>query len=257
MAFGIISLCTSGTQTANNYLEQMLDVGAHVRESQYKTFLDFRKAGDKNVGFASSYDQRRSWYHPGLKIPVGERIAAWALGTQYGLDVRWEPPYLKEMKVEEDRIVLSFQVKGPLGTNPEGPIIGFAIAGADGKFQPAEADFLVAGKDDRGKPRRDSSRLVLTSPLVPKPIHYRYAWARNPHANLVSGWDKLPFATQRSDAWTLSDLYRAYVGKEPNNEIDKLEGHDTGELKKSLQAADLKRRLYEAKAFLEEHAGSD
>jgi sialate O-acetylesterase len=161
------------------------------------------------------------------------------------------------MKVEEDRIVLSFQVKGPLGTNPEGPIIGFAIAGADGKFQPAEADFLVAGKDDRGKPRRDSSRLVLTSPLVPKPIHYRYAWARNPHANLVSGWDKLPFATQRSDAWTLSDLYTAYTGKEPNNEIDKLEGHDTGELKKSLQAADLKRRLYEAKAFLEEHAGSD
>jgi sialate O-acetylesterase len=212
-----------------------------------------RKAGDKNVGFASSYDQRRSWYHPGLKVPVGERIALWALKTQYGLDVRWEPPYLKEMKVEEGRIVLAFQVKGPLGTNPEGSIVGFSIAGENGKFQPALAEFLVTGKDGNGKVRKDSSRLVLTSPLVPKPIHYRYAWARNPHANLVSGWDKLPFATQRSDSWTLSDLYTAFTGKETAKEIDKLEGHESGELKKALRAADLKRRLHEARALLEQY----
>jgi len=32
-----------------------------------------------------------------------------------------------------------------------------------------------------------------------------------------------------------------------------LQGDEMGELKKSLQAADLKRRLYEAKAFLKEH----
>ncbi|MFT7515305.1 MAG: sialate O-acetylesterase, partial [Candidatus Omnitrophota bacterium] len=126
MPFGIISLCTSGNQSADDYLEKMLDVGAYIREAQYKTFLDLRKAGDKNIGFASSFDQRRSWYHPGLKIPVGERIAAWAMKTQYDLDVRWEPPYLKEMKVEDDRLVLAFQVKGPLGTVPEGPIVGFA-----------------------------------------------------------------------------------------------------------------------------------
>ena len=256
LAFGIISLCTSGNQTADNYLEQMLDVGAYIREAQYKTYLNLRKAGDKNIGFASSYDQRRSWYHPGLKVPVGERIALWALKTQYVLDTRWEPPYLKDMKVESGRIVLAFQVKGPLGTNPEGPIVGFAIAGEDGKFQPALAEFLVTGKDGNGKVRKDSSRLVLTSPLVPKPIHYRYAWARNPHANLVSGWDKLPFATQRSDSWTLSDLYTAFTGKETANEIDKLEGHESGELKKALQAADLKRRLHEARKFLQQHEKS-
>ena len=253
MAFGIISLCTAGNQTADNYLEQMIDVGANIREAQYKTYLELREAGDKNIGFASSYDQRRGWYHPGLKIPVGERIAAWALKTQYGLDVRWEPPYLKDMKVEDGRLVLAFEVKGPLGTVPEGPIVGFAIAGEDGKFQPAQAEFLVTGKDKNGKVRRDSSRVVLTSPLVPKPIHFRYAWARNPHANLVSGWDKLPFATQRSDSWTLSDMYKAYTGKKPTNTIDKLEGNENGELKKALIAADLKRRLYEARAFLKQH----
>jgi len=253
MAFGIISLCTAGNQTADNYLEQMLDVGANIREAQYKTFLDLREAGDKNIGFASSYDQRRSWYHPGLKIPVGERIAAWALNTQYGFDVRWEPPYLKEMKVEDGRLVLAFDVKGPLGTSPEGPIVGFAIAGEGGKFQSAQAEFLMTGTDAQGKPRRDSTRLVLTSPLVPKPVHFRYAWARNPHANLVSGWDKLPLATQRSDSWTLTDMYKAYTGKDPINKIDKLEGNESAELKKALIAADLQRRLHEARALLKEH----
>jgi len=253
MPFGIISLCTADNQLADNFLEKMLDAGAYIRQAQYKTFLDFRKAGDKNIGFVSSYDQRRSWYHPQLKIPVGERIAAWALATQYDCKLSWEPPYVKEMKVEDGRIVLDFELKGPLGTNPEGPIVGFAIAGKDGKFQPAQADFPVTGKDSRGRPRRDTRRLVLTSPLVPKPIHYRYAWARNPHANLVAGWSKLPLATQRSDSWTLSDLYTAYTGKEPTNTIDKLEGNEHGELKKALKAADLQRRLHEARALLKEH----
>ena len=250
MAFGIISLCTADNQSADDFLEKMLDAGANIREAQYKTYLDLRKAGDKNIGFASSFDQRRSWYHPGLKVPVGERIAAWALGTQYGLGTRWEPPYLKGMAVEEGKIVLSFDLHGPLGTVPEGPIVGFAIAGDDGKFQSAQAEFPVTSTDKDGKVRRDSRRVVLTSPLVPKPIHYRYAWARNPHANLVSGWDKLPLATQRSDSWTMSDLYTAYTGKKPVNTIDELEGHESGELKKALIAADLERRLHEARALL-------
>jgi len=253
MPFGIISLCTADNQSADDFLEKMLDAGAYIRQAQYKTFLDFRKAGDKNIGFVSSYDQRRSWYHPQLKIPVGERIAAWALDTQYDGKLGWEPPYVQEMKVEDGRIVLAFQLKGPLGTNPEGPIVGFAIAGADGKFQPAKADFPVTGKDSRGRPRRDTRSLALTSPLVPKPIHYRYAWARNPHANLVAGWSKLPLATQRSDSWTMSDLYTAYTGKKPTNTIDKLEGNEKGDLKKALKAADLQRRLHEARALLKEH----
>ena len=119
-----------------------------------RPFSISRDAGDANIGFASSYDQRRSNYHPGLKIPVGERIATWAMATRYGLGVRWEPPYLKEMKVEDGRIELSFELKGPLGTNPEGPIVGFAIAGEDGRFQPANAEFKVTGKDKNGKVRQ-------------------------------------------------------------------------------------------------------
>ena len=61
MPFGIISLCTAGEpQTRDDYLEKMVNGGIYIREAQYKTFLDFLKAGDGNVGFASSFDKRRS-----------------------------------------------------------------------------------------------------------------------------------------------------------------------------------------------------
>lgn len=256
LAFGIISLCTADEQSEDNYLEKMLDVGAYIRAAQYKTFLDLRNAGDKNIGFASSYDQRRSNYHPSLKVPVGERIANWAMATQYGHSVPWEPPYLKEMKVEDGSVVLSFELKGPLGTNPEGPITGFAIAGEDGKFQPANAEFPIMSTDKSGKGKRDTSRVVLTSPLVPKPIHYRYAWARNPHASLVSDWSKLPIGTQRSDSWSLPEMYQSYTGKQSVNAAGKLERSEVAALKKALIAADMERRIHEAKEFLKQHDGS-
>ena len=44
-----------------------------------------RNAGDKTIGFVSSFDQRKSWYHPQIKVRVGERAAKWALTTRYGL----------------------------------------------------------------------------------------------------------------------------------------------------------------------------
>ena len=49
----------------------------------------------------------------------------------------------------------------------------------------------------------DQSRVVLTSPLVPKPIHYRYAWARNPHASLII---RLGQAAYRHAAQRLMDF---------------------------------------------------
>lgn len=127
MPFGIISLCTDGEpQDLDNYLEKMFNEGICIREVQHKTFLDLRKAGDKNIGYASSFDQRHSWYHPQIKIPVGERIARWALATQYGMKrIRWLPPALKEMRVEEGRIALALD--GETAPYNDGPILGFAI----------------------------------------------------------------------------------------------------------------------------------
>ena len=194
MPFGIISLCTAGEpQDKNNFLRSMLDAGAEIREAQYKTFLDLKKAGDTNIGFASSFDQRRSWYHPQLKIPVGERIAKWALTTQYDIRLNWEPPYYTEMKVEDGKIILSMNV---WTTHGDTPIAGFAIAGKDGRFQPANAEFKAISKDKHNRIKRDRKIIVLSSPLVPEPVHFRYAYGRSPLANVRSNM-VVPLGTQR------------------------------------------------------------
>lgn len=252
MAFGIISLCTDGEpQDLDNYLEKMRDEGIYIRAVQYQTFVELQKAGDKNIGFASSFDQRRAWYHPQIKIPVGERIACWALATQYGMsrDIRWEPPTCKEMTSEDGKLVL--KMNSQVGPYNNGPILGFAIAGEDGKFQPAKAEYFVKSKDGQGKPQEDQSIIVLSSPLVPLPVYYRYAWGRNPLGNLRSAG--IPLATQRSDNWNLADMYQLYTGKktEVPNELSRGEN---GELAKVLKAEDMNRRLKEAEAFILEHA---
>lgn len=253
MPFGIISLCTAGDpQTRDDYLEKMVNDGIYIREAQYRTFLDFYEAGDKNIGFASSFDKRRSWYHPQLKLPVGERISRWALATQYGFekDIRWQPPMLKEMQVEAGRLVLT--LNATVRSGDDAPISGFAIAGADRRFQPAEAEHLVTGKDQRNKPRLDRRTLVLTSPHVPDPIHFRYAWGRNPLANLQSSErDDLPFATQRSDDWKMEHVPENYIGEAmpPKSDLRRIKRF----IQRDLRLDDVQRRLNEAKSFIEEN----
>ena len=246
MPFGIISLCTADDpQDLNNYLEMIMDEGIYIREVQYKTFLDFQKAGDKNIGYASSFDQRRAWFHPQIKIPVGERIAGWALMTQYGKsgDLRWLPPTIQEMKVEGGKMILKM-ARFEVITYNDGPILGFSIAGKDGKFQPAKAEW--SNPNDPG----DRSIIVLSSPLVAEPVYYRHAWGRNPLANLKAAG--IPLDTLRNDNFTVADMYEIYTGKKsatPNI----LGGVEFRDLRIALRAEDVKRRLKEAETFIKEH----
>jgi sialate O-acetylesterase len=254
MAFGIITLCTQGArQTRENFCDHMRDAGPYVREAQYKTFLDLYKAGDKNIGFTSSYDLRRRWYHPQLKVPAGERMARWALATQYGVGgLKWKPPILQEMKVEKGRIVLRFD-DTVAAVDDGGPMEGFAIAGEDRKFHPADSENLIIGKDDRGRPRRDSKAVVLTSPMVPDPIHFRYAWARSPLGNAIAGaHSDVPLGTQRSDTWTMRDTFEAVTGTKSESDGPP-ERSERGAWIQGLRHEDIRRRLAEAKALLEEH----
>lgn len=250
MPFGILSLCTEGpVQTLENYSEMMANAGPYIREAQYRTFLDFYRAGDTNIGFASTYDLRRRWYHPQLKIPAGERIARWALATQYGFDrvIRWKPPIVEEVRVEEGRIVVRLD-EAAEAVDDGGPIMGFAVAGEDRKFHPAQAEHLVTGKDDRGNPQTDKKSLVLSSPLVPHPVHYRYAWGRSPLGNLqASRMTDIPFATQRSDDWPLEAIPLGVL----DNGSEPLDRRQRGELQQALRALDLERRLQQAEQLIE------
>lgn len=254
MPFGIISLCTAGDpQTRENYLEKMVDAGIYIREAQYKTFLDFYQAGDENIGFASSFDKRRSWYHPQLKIPIGERISRWALATQYGFEreIKWKPPMYKEMKIEDGKIILKMDTW--VRPFADGAIEGFAIAGNDRRFQPADASWLIKGKDQHNRPQYDRSTVVLSSPYVSNPIHFRYAWGRNPMGNLHShDHNDLPFATQRSDDWRMENIPVDFSGFENLSPRD-FARRASNESKKALRLDDLGRRLAEAQALIDEH----
>ena len=252
LPFGILSMCTDGyPQTRDDYLEKMLNAGIHIRAAQYQAFVDLVEAGDRNVGFASTYDLRRRWYHPQLKLPAGERIARWALATQYGFgrQLEWKPPMLVQLTKGEGSLVL--QLDAAVGDPQDGAIEGFAIAGTDRRFQPADVAYVQVGENDRGKPRFDRKQLVLTSPLVSEPIHFRYAWGRNPLANLQTGGHKdLPFATQRSDNWDMGTVPLGVL----NEQIEgKLSRPQRNQVLKALRHEDTLRRLAEARALLEAH----
>lgn len=257
MPFGILSLCTEGSpQTLDNYSETMLNNGIHIREAQYLSFLDLYNAGDANVGFVSTYDLRRRWYHPQVKIPAGERIARWALATQYGFDeqlIGWKPPMITGMEVKDGSLIVSFDTK--VQDPEDGEMLGFAIAGADRRFHPATATHPEIGKNDRGQMQYDRSKVVLTSMMVPEPVAYRYAWGRSPLANVqASGNRDLPVATQRSDDWP---IHTVPLGVLPDDLQLPLERGDWGKLLRELREQDAQRRIREAEQVLEEQTAAD
>ncbi|MFK7788436.1 MAG: hypothetical protein AB8C95_02940 [Phycisphaeraceae bacterium] len=250
MPFGILSLCTAGDpQQLENYSEMMFDAGVGLRAAQYKTFEDLYKAGDKNIGFVSTYDLRRRWYHPQVKLPAGERAARWALVTQYGVSDRtiaWKPPMLTGMEVKDGSLVLTFDadVQDP----EDGPMLGFAIAGEAREYHPATAVHFVKGKDNRGREQLDRKKIVLTSIMVPDPIHFRYAWSRNPVANVqLSGNKDVPIGTQKSDDWGLEEAPLSVVENlDPENSRA-----NRGKILNTLKQQDRARRLTEAQQLIQ------
>jgi sialate O-acetylesterase len=258
LPFCIISLCTAGEpQTWENFAKPMYDVGPLIREAQHKTYRELQAKEDQQIGFVSSFDYRKSWYHPQIKTPVGERAAKWALVTQYeaitGRDaiLHWQPPTIKETKIEDGTIRLTMSTDMKTADDSDGKMLGFAIAGDDRRFYPAEISYYTDGSvDNRKQPKYQRNVLVLSSPFVAEPTHYRYAWARNPMANLVNRFG-IPLATQRSDDWIL---------EETPNKIPAPEGMDSGSIarwmgnqqKKELENADIERRLREAEAAVSE-----
>ena len=251
MPFGILSLCTDGNpQTLDDYCEKMFNAGIDIRAAQYSTFLDFYQNGDENIGFVSTYDLRRRWYHPQLKLPAGERIARWALATEYGFEkqIEWQPPMLIKMKQIENGLELTFN--RDVGDPEDGKIRGFAIAGVDRRFHPADAEYAVRGKSDRGQVQYDKKRLVLSSQMISEPIHYRYAWGRNPLANLqATGHKDLPFATQRSDTWVMEEVPIGVLGEQVTLPISRA---DRGKILQALRQQDEDRRRMQAQSTLEE-----
>jgi sialate O-acetylesterase len=117
--------------------------------------------------------------HPTNKQDVGRRLALLAQGEAAS-------PLYRQATLEASAIRIWFEHAGErLATRGGGPLSGFEIAGADGKYVPAMA-------------RIDGATVLVSSPTVPDPRSVRYAWDYNPAANLVNAAG-LPASLFRTD----------------------------------------------------------
>jgi sialate O-acetylesterase len=129
--------------------------------------------------------------HPTRKRPVGERLALAARAVAYGEKVEYSGPVFKNMKIGNDRAVISFDhAKSGLMANLK-DLNGFTIAGKDGNFVPATAEI-------------EGSTVIVNSTAIARPVAVRYAWANVPEGNLFNH-DGLPAAPFRSDAGPAND----------------------------------------------------
>ena len=127
--------------------------------------------------------------HAKDKLPVGERLAACALGRYYGKPVVSSGPTLESVERLPDSMRLHF-AHSDGGLVVKGEKLGeFSIAGDDQKWVWADA-------------RIEGDTVIVLSPLVSHPKEVRYAWQSNPVATLFNGAG-LPAAPFRTDKWPL------------------------------------------------------
>jgi sialate O-acetylesterase len=171
-----------------NFMEkskQPLESGwAGIREAQFKTALAV-----PNTALAVTYDLGE-WndIHPLNKKDVSKRLFLAARKLVYGDKIVSSGPLYKNMKVEGDKIVLTFTELGSGLISKNGPLRHFAIAGEDKKFIWANA--IIKG-----------NKVIVSAKDIKNPVAVRYAWSNNPEdANLVNkeGLLASPF---RTDNW--------------------------------------------------------
>jgi len=168
---------------------------ADLRESQLKTL------SLPNTGMAVIIDIG-DWsnIHPKDKADVGHRLALAAEHIAYGQDLVYSGPIYDSMKVEGNKIRLTFKDTGsglqmsappwtPTGVPVPTPteLMGFAIAGADKNFVWAKAEI-------------DGNDVVVSSDQVAAPVAVRYGWASDPPCNLYNK-EGLPASPFRTDDW--------------------------------------------------------
>jgi sialate O-acetylesterase len=158
---------------------------AVVREGMLKT-LEL-----PNTGMAITIDVGESNdIHPKDKQDVGKRLAMWALAKVYGQAVAASGPLPAGHKVNGSEVVLSFTCTDGGLTAKGAPLKGFAVAGADRRWENAEAKIV-------------GDKVIVSSPDVKEPVAVRYAWADNPNANLYNGAG-LPASPFRTDDWPVN-----------------------------------------------------
>jgi sialate O-acetylesterase len=156
---------------------------AELREAQLMTLSSSPKTGMALAIDVGTYDD----IHPRNKQPVGARLALDARAVAYGEKIVHSGPVYHSMKVEGDKVALSFKHAGGGLEARGGELKGFLIAGDDKVWREAKAEI----KGDR---------VIVSSSEVAKPVAVRYAWAKYPTCNLYNK-EGLPATPFRTDDW--------------------------------------------------------
>ena len=125
--------------------------------------------------------------HPLNKEDVGKRLALAARKVAYGdKKVVYSGPIYRSMKIEGNKIILTF-------TNIGGGLIAkgdelkyFSIAGADKKFIWAKAKI-------------EGDKVIVWNDDITNPVAVRYAWADNPEGANLYNKESLPASSFRTD----------------------------------------------------------
>ena len=125
--------------------------------------------------------------HPQRKMEVGERLALWANKIAYGKDVVCQGPVFNSVKYTGAEAIVSFRpLKGELKSSDQKEVGGFAVAGSDKQFKPAQA-------------RLEKNQVILKSSEVAKPAFVRYAWCNRPADANLTDESNLPARPFRTD----------------------------------------------------------
>ena len=163
-----------------NYGEQTHS--EELREAQLKTL------SVPNTGMAVTLDiGNPNSIHPANKEDVGDRLARWALAKNYNTNVPYSGPLYKSMKVEGNKIILSFDYA------KNGLVI-----------KNGENNFLIAGKDKvfkKATVKIDNDKLIISNEEIKNPVAVRYCFTNTSEATLFNKND-LPASSFRTDNWS-------------------------------------------------------
>jgi len=139
-----------------------------------------------NTGMAVTIDIGEATnIHPLNKQEVGRRLALAGEAISYGDKIEYSGPLFRQATVEGDAMRVWFDhAAGGLKAKGDA-VLGFEVAGSNGKFVEAQA-------------RIDGATVVVSAPSVNEPKHVHYAWKDVPVCNLFNA-ENLPASPFRSE----------------------------------------------------------
>jgi len=150
----------------------------------------------RNTGMAVTIDiGNPNDIHPTNKQEVGRRLGLAAQAIAYKQQkVVYSGPMYRQLSRENGALRVWFDYTDGGLVAKGGELKSFEIAGADGKFVPAQAKI-------------EKDTVVVSSSEVANPVSVRYGWADSPECNLYNGAG-LPASPFRTNRWTDPLVYR-------------------------------------------------